>query len=201
MQPQGSRTTSPAAARALEKPPKPPHLHRWGVQSTKATGGTADTRDTARSPWASAGSIGAAPASRWCPRFEGGTLPTSHEPPAKQDVRAAAAAGRGPVGRWEGSKSKGGALKTSSPPPSPRSRGRGFWGAPASPEHGRRKRNNGMGGERGAEGGKIAPYSTFIKEASSRPKNLMSYFSKKNSCCGTLRPSIFWPGLHVVDIG
>lgn len=56
-----------------------------------------------------------------------------------------------------------------------------------------------VGGGRGR--GKIAPYSTFIKEASSRPKNLMSYFSKKNSCCGTLRPSIFWPELHVVDIG
>lgn len=161
MQPQGSRTTSPAAARALEKPPKPPHLHRWGVQSTKATGGTADTRDTARSPWASAGSIGAAPTSRWCPRFEGGTLPTSHEPPAKQDVRAAAAAGRGPVGRWEGSKSKGGGIKNQQPPTLTSQPGSGVLGGSSLARAREEEEEQRDGGRKRSRGRKNSPLFHF----------------------------------------
>lgn len=133
-----------------------------------------------------------------------------YKPSAKQDVRAVTAAGVDSAGAWEGSRNNKGGFSEQQPPLSGCSQGSSPAGASAGCLHGMSAKaralspcteGGGKTGGGGREGGKIAPYSTFIKEASSRPKNLMSYFSKKNSCCGTLRPSIFWPGLHVVDIG
>lgn len=152
-------------------------LFAWiGCAKRKAHRGPTSTTG---SPWAHVGASPPPHISRF-PCSNSRTFWTTDRPSAKQDVRAATTAGRGSAGCWEGSRSTGGHRAAHRPQTSPYS-----WvlGAPDPPRHwrwGNEERGREREGRR-----KIDPYSTFIKEASSRPKNLMLYFSKKNSCCGT----------------